>query len=445
MTPENRLTFGILPKEEATFRRRSAAARKEPQDNQEVYGVYKFLPAIERILVEDDLHWKEEHKAKKKQQQEILEALWGPGVEVPSYMSPSTASYCVRWIGYEKLDYKPAPTKLKSMLAMMMGSAAHYSMMKKIESAIPGRQETVFTIDEADLSGRADFYFRNPKTDEFQILEFKFVSDFVFRKISRTDLPEYMRSTRDVYAPEPEHYRQVLLYLWAKRKQGDNAMCANVIYVNRNTGEMKEALVYWNPATEYDAEQLIDEIHGAKVCIDKGELPEPNVESPHVCSGFCPYRQYCEFGQKFAAGQVRRDKKRRPNTVYNRLRKDVEETKKYMIDEGIVQGELPGFVPEGSGPAIKTRERTTEKVVPREKVIKLGETKETLKGGVCPKCGKPELIFCYETASLPDKTGVVSFSGKIRCTDNVCGFWKGKIMLIPSPVRVVRDSPKGGK
>jgi len=435
------LTFGILPKDEATFRRRSAAARKEPVDNQEVFGVYKFLPAIEKILVEDDLRWKEEHKAKKKQQQEILDSLWGPGVEVPSYMSPSTASYCVRWIGYEKLDYKPAPTKLKSMLAMMMGSAAHWSMMKKNEAAIPGRQETVFTIDEADLSGRADFYFKNPKTGEFQILEFKFVSDFVFRKINRSELPEYMRNTREVYAPEPEHYRQVLLYLWAKRKLGDNAMCANVIYVSRNTGEMKEALVYWNPATEYDAEQLIDEIHGAKVCIDKGELPEPNVESPHVCAGFCPYRGYCEFGQKFAAGEIRHEKNRRPKIVYNRLKENVQKTIKIMEDMGLKQGELPGWGREKANPKITS---ASERPVPKEEVIVLGECKKI--NGVCPQCQGETLVFDYKKQIGIDKaTKLISFFGTVRCTAEGCGYAKGKIKQEPPPVSVLNSMPKGGK
>lgn len=321
------------------------AERKEQPPNQEVYGVYRLGSLIEKVLQVDWRHWQEGSKQRRAKQQEILGAIWGEGVKVPEYLSPSTIAYCLRWVGYEALGYQPAPPTTEARLVMLMGSAGHWSLLRIIGQQISGRQETSFTIDEADLSGRIDCLLKNPKTEEYQILELKFVGDYPFRQIKREGLPEHLRTTKNIYQPSAEYRNQVLLYMWAKRKEGLNVTCANIVYINRNDGKIKEALVIWDAQAEYDAEQLVAKIKQAKEAIDRKELPEPTVESSHVCGGFCPYRGYCEHGQRFAAGQIKREEKRRPQWVYRQARAEAAARRAKMEQLGVVQ---PGF-PEWEG------------------------------------------------------------------------------------------------
>lgn len=340
---QERLVLGQIPPQEAEFRRRRHPRTEKPA-NQETYAIYRAIPMVEAALQADSRNWQEESANRKKQQKEILKAIWGENVELPFYISPSTASFCLRWVGYEALGYTPAPRTMKSNLAMMIGSASHYSLLRAIGRAIPGLQETSFTIEEDDLSGRVDFLFRNPRTNEYQILEFKFTSDFGFRQVTREKLPDYLRSTKGVFQPQPEHRKQVLLYMYAKRKEGLDIACANVVYIDKNTGEMKDALVVWDALAEFDASELVSGIKEAKTQIERKELPEPTVESAHVCERFCPYRVKCEHGQRFAAGEVRREQKRRPKIVYQKAKEQREAKRRRMEEQGLVQGQLPGFM-----------------------------------------------------------------------------------------------------
>lgn len=95
MTPE-RLVFGQLPPKEAAFRRRGEASLKEPPANQEVWGVYRLGPLLEKVLA---AYWQgDQHQRKdlRRRQWEILRAIWGEGVEVPEYLSPSIVAHCLR-------------------------------------------------------------------------------------------------------------------------------------------------------------------------------------------------------------------------------------------------------------------------------------------------------------------------------------------------------------
>lgn len=350
--PPERPQFGKLPPDEATHRRRIKAQkqvreREKSPTPQDIYDVYKTLPSIDKAIQDDWRRWRERRKEKQQEQLEALQAVWGEGVEVPRYVSPSIASSCLKWVGYEELEEvlgtAPTPPTVEGSLVMMIGSAGHWSLLKKIEQQLPGLEETSFVIDEADLSGRIDYLFRNPATEEYQLLEFKFVHDYVFRQVKREELEDKLRRTQDIHAPIAEHRRQVLLYMWAKRQEGKNVACGNIIYINRNDGKRKEALVLWDAIAEYDAQQSVEQIKRAKRDIKEGKLPEPTVESTHVCAKFCPYRGHCDYGQKFVADQVRKERKRRPPGVYKKAAQQRAAKEQQMIKLGIVQGRLPNF------------------------------------------------------------------------------------------------------
>ena len=335
--------------------------------------------------------WQENSRQRRKTQQEIFKAIWGEGTKIPEYFSPSVVAHCLRWVGYEALGYKPAPPSPESHLVTMMGSAIHWSLLRVIEQQIPSRQETSFTLDEADLSGRIDCLFRNPQTGEYQILEIKTVGDYPFRQIKREGLPPELRNTKNIYQPSPEHRNQVLLYMWAKRKEGLNVACANIIYINRDSGRIKEALVVWDSKAEYDAEQLVAQIRQAKEAISKGELPQPTVESSYTCAKLCPYRGYCEYGQKFAAGQIKKEQKRRPPWVYRQARKQATAKREEMERLGVVQSQLPGWEKALGEVKPKNTSGRKEKEPPHcgDCGAPMRWNPKAARGGrwVCPNCG----------------------------------------------------------
>jgi len=391
MTPE-RLVFGQIPPQEAAFRRRRAATTRKRPPNQEIYVSYQLQPLIQKILEIDWQYWQENSQQRRKTQREIFKTIWGEKTEIPTYFSPSLVAHCLRWVGYKALGYKPAPPSPESHLVMMMGSAIHWSFLRTIERQIPSRQETSFTLDEADLSGRIDCLIRNPKTGEYQILEIKTVGDYPFRQIKRKGLPPELRNTKNIYQPNPEHRNQVLLYMWAKRKEGLNVACANVIYINRNNGETKEALVIWNAKTEYDAEQLVSQVRQAKEAILRGELPQPTVESCYTCAKLCPYRGYCKYGQKFAAGQIKKEQKRRPQWVYRRAKEQAAKKREKMEKLGVVQGKLPGLGEVlGESGLKRPSPARKEKEPPRcgDCGTPMYWDRKVVRGGrwVCPVCG----------------------------------------------------------
>lgn len=340
---KERLVFGQLPPQEQTFRHRSQAARREKVDNQEVFGVYRFVPIVEKALEADWESWHDQSAQRKQRQEEVLKSIFGNEVAVPGYISPSTASLCLRWVGYEALGHPAARPTTEANLAMMTGSAAHYSILKAIGRVIPGREETAFTLEDEDISGRIDLLFTNPKTREKQVIEFKFVSDFAFKQVKRDNLPDYLRSTKNIYPPRPEHRKQVLLYIFAKRKEGMSVACGNIIYVNRNSGEMKEALVLWDALAEEDTLKLVEKIREAKRRIDQGQLPEPSVESAYVCEKLCPHRLNCDCGHDLAARGVRREQHKKSRVIYQAAKEQRQRKTEEMVKLGLVQSGLPGL------------------------------------------------------------------------------------------------------
>jgi hypothetical protein len=177
-------------------------------------------------------------------------------------------------------------------------------------------------------------------------------------------LPEYLRKTSLIVSPQPEHYKQVILYLWSLVKQGVDVDCGNIIYFNRDTGEMREALVPWNEMTQYDAEQLIEQIKAAKVLIDRGELPKPTVESHYVCASFCPYRIQCEYGRSDAADHQKKvARTRRPAWVKKQAEQQREGRERVFAELQVTQ---PGLGIEISEPEAKKKKTPKCKSVPAE-------------------------------------------------------------------------------
>ncbi|MDP3888409.1 MAG: hypothetical protein Q8Q24_00040, partial [bacterium] len=110
---------------------------KERTDNQDQYSIYRFKPLLDRILQADwEARGENRQKIKDTQREKILGPVFGE-VEIPRRVSPSVACYCLRWVGYEALGYKPAPPTARSYLITSMGSAIHWEFLKKLQQYLP--------------------------------------------------------------------------------------------------------------------------------------------------------------------------------------------------------------------------------------------------------------------------------------------------------------------
>ncbi len=314
--------------------------------NTEIYAPYLFTPLLKKAVLADSYNYKNNLNGNIESKNEVLNSVWGENTENKVRFSPSTASNCLRWVGYESLGYKPAPNTFESQVGLMIGSSAHYSISRVLKGY--GLSEQSLFDEERNISGRYDFLFKNPQTQDWQMIDFKFVSDYGFRQIKREGLSETLKNTKNIYNSTPEAKRQLITYMSIARNQGFNVMMGNVVYINRNDGKIKESLIPWDALTEHEADQFFAQIKEAGEKIGKGELPEPSVQSKYVCGSFCPYRGYCEYGQNFAADKVKRESKRRaPLWVIKKAREEAAEKKLKMEESGIVQPDLFSIVKEG--------------------------------------------------------------------------------------------------
>jgi len=178
----------------------------------------------------------------------------------PLKISPSLACHCLRWVGYELLGYAPAPRTLDEETTMLLGTGFHRQVLNLLDRYCPeAEQERGFSIDlgAAILSGRADFIYRDLKTQERILVELKTISPFTWSKIKR-------QKDASAYAPMAEHRKQLLLYLWALNQINQQKIDVGIVYyINRTSGERRSAPVFWDAVAQYDAEQLVANIQKA--------------------------------------------------------------------------------------------------------------------------------------------------------------------------------------
>lgn len=414
------LAFGDVPSEEAARNRRDRKRRAKPIENQEVFDVYRLSPLIQEAVLADARSYREGRGKYRAQTESVLQKAWGENVTMPSYFHPSVVSRCLRWAGYEaladELNIKPAPRTFEAEMGMKLGSAAHYSLLRVLKKF--GIQEQTVIHDNPGISGRLDFMIRNPVTEEYQVMDLKFPGDFAFSKVKRQGLPDYLAKTKGIYNPNPEDRLQLLLYMQAKRNEGFDVTIGNLVYINRNNGKIKECIVPWDEIAEHDMEIFNIKMKEANEAINRGELPEPTVVSTHICGSFCSYRLHCEYGQEFAAGRVKSEKKRRPRGVYLKARKDAEARKERLERLGIVQAELPLEIPETNkdssvkSSSAKSSTSKSEGKGRKENIYHLGTTQE-LEGLFCHGCGRNLTRTCIK---IGDRRGAkVRIKIETRC------------------------------
>ena len=315
-----------------------ASGKERPVPAEEIYDTYKLVPLIQKAVIEDSKGWRETYAGSADKKKRIYEGIWGEGLTVEKTVSPSIAANCLRWVGYDTLGYIGAERTFEQEIALLLGSAAHKYIEMKLKMF--GKTEVPILHEETGLSGRVDLLIENPKTREWQAIDFKFVGNYGFQQVKREKLAPELKNTKGIYNASPETRLQLLQYIWILREGGKNVTLGNVIYINKDNGKTKECLVPWDAKAQYDMAEFLKKLKQARVDIKNGDVPEPTVQSTHICAGFCPHRTRCDYGQKFAAGRVRRQNKRRPNWVYKKAREQHREREALMIRLGQIQPRL---------------------------------------------------------------------------------------------------------
>jgi hypothetical protein len=309
--------------------------------NQDPWAPYNQIGEfVMNVLTADSEQFATERLHRKKTMANVIKNTWGSDTEVPSYLSPSTASFCIRAAVYEALGYKPVPRTPELALQARMGSSIHYSVMRAL--SFYGMSEREFILPTEHLKGRIDFVIPyHPLTKRTQILDFKCVGDFVFKLVTRKNLTPELMIDKKNYRALFEAERQLLIYMYSLSQEGFDVACGHLIYMSRNYGNLKRCIV---PYTEKEKDFILNyikQITDAHNYMVKGELPPPTVHSSNHCGKICHFIAYCEPGQHIAQGEIKRTKT--PRVARAIIRKAQEETKaqaEKWRSRGIWQPEL---------------------------------------------------------------------------------------------------------
>lgn len=317
-------------------------ARTRPRTKKEVipteYDPLKVLPTIERLVVREIERWeilRREGLDRGTLAREIL------GTETKP-IHPSLVSKCLRWWGYSKLGYKPLSKEFNAILRLKAGSAIHQAFEDLLKMMGPTEYHIIRSEeDDPEMTGTLDILFKNPrlplKFGNFQVIELKSVSTEAFKyQLNRKKLRRDLILVKGIVAPRESDKKQVGLYLKQLEDEGKRVASANIIYIDRNNLDIKEALIPWDPITQYEVNQFIEEIEEANQLIERGELPQPTVDSDIPCRYYCDYRHVCDVRA------VAKRRVRKPSYVYKKARKEREKRRKIMEKLGSVQPTLGG-------------------------------------------------------------------------------------------------------
>jgi len=134
------------------------------------------------------------------------------------------------------------------------------------------RASEIKTPPQELISGRADAIIT--LDNELYVVDFKSMNSMIFAKLQQ---------------PKEENVNQIQLYLhYFKIPKGI------LLYINKNTLELKEFLVNYNPAI---ARKLLNDLEELKIKIDKNVIPDriPTWPDDWQCQ-YCAFKEICNMG-----------------------------------------------------------------------------------------------------------------------------------------------------
>lgn len=274
-------------------------------------------PRIEKALLVNNALSRDYYARRKAQQELFLRGQYGDDYAFRNPSSPSIAAICLRWDGYQRLGVAEAKEEkgLRAVLPAVMGTAIHRALAQILQRQYGSQilpSEEGLIIEEPEMSGRMDYIYRNPLTKKNQLWEVKTVSSFIFKQIKRDGfIPDYLKRMPGVYPlNKVENRRQVLIYLAGLDGTDRECEMANVLYISRDSGEVKEAVLFWDDATRFEAGEYMKQIKEAQEYTDTNldpPLPTIAAESKSFyCGRVCPFRDKCEYAAEFVGKAMRR-------------------------------------------------------------------------------------------------------------------------------------------
>jgi len=363
-----KVIFGEVPKEEAKFRHRQEQKVQKKRESEMTpeptpYDHMRKLPMIKEAIIWNYRKRIEERKERKREQLEFAKKFWGPNVQFKPYMSPSVVCDCIRQAGKDavaELAGRPTiePT-VEVMNILNMGSDIHYGFLRRMNNYLPGDQETKYKSEEPALSGRIDFILDDPISGDNSILELKTEGNWPFGKLNPTDLPARLKNTPDIVNEEAGHRKQVLLYLWSLSQKGRKVESGSLIYLDRNSGELKEAIVPWDEGAQEEVGEFIHKLTEAEIKIEQtldyirntdpdkidwekveDMLPPATVVDKSKCKNRCPHRFGCRPGLKYAVEGIKHPKRKLSAYARKKIKEREAEKKEELKKSTIWQGNL---------------------------------------------------------------------------------------------------------
>lgn len=368
--------------ERPVFGKPERRRKLQPPEHQQILQAVRLIPLVREALVVSEKTYQEARETRREKFEEAARLVWGEEFKFPRRVHPSIATKCLRWMGYEILEEKPVEQTPEQVLPLMLGRSSHYEILRALQPY--GASESSFVLENEEMSGRLDLLLPNPLLNVYQVLELKTTGIWGFKKITREGIPSWMRKEKNLYNPRPEDKLQLLLYMWAKREEGKKVDFGNIIYIDRDSGKMKECVVIWSAEAEYEVKEFLGKVKKAKEALAQGKLPEASVDprsASYLCGGICSFRDRCGPGRRFAAGEVKRKRKYIPQFARIDARRKIEELRKTMESLGLTQPSLPGF--EGDSP------KENSSLICADCGRKMSWDRKAARGGkyVCPQCG----------------------------------------------------------
>lgn len=209
---------------------------------------------------------------------------------------PSSISGCARKAIYEIRQTEPDyPTTPEQRRIFRIGHVWH-AFFQQALSAYPGIKSfhpEVKVLDEPlGVTGAADGVAILPNGDA-EMIEVKTIKEWPFRRLSE---------------PKPEHLQQTKPYLVLLRALGgvdengvvvpplgDKLKRVRFIYVEKQTLEIKEFVVDWDPAWEQEVRAEIERLdaYRADPISLPPRLPLEKGKKNWLCEGYCEFRDRC--------------------------------------------------------------------------------------------------------------------------------------------------------
>ncbi len=217
-----------------------------------------------------------------------------------SSFHPSSVGKCCRQIVYSMLGYPAPKNEPRLMRIFECGHSMHERYQRWFEGmGIQIAAEIVLNADSDDelVAERCRELNISGRTDSLLLVNGRLC--LVELKSANSNMFKF-----HLKEPKEEHVLQLQLYMYLT-----NIMDGILLYEDKNTQEIKEFYIKYNPEI---VDELLEKIRYVNECIRNRELPERESAPPAWQCRYCSYVPICHYpdsdeGKELLAEYARRD------------------------------------------------------------------------------------------------------------------------------------------